>query len=276
MTLHVVTASTNVSQATECVDSWHQHATTPIKVLIVENGGDTGKPYAGTVPAFRRGVDEILDTTDAAIIACFHDDLLILEDGWDEKVIRYFDRYPQIGLAGFGGAKGLGHYGLYDKDVEYDPMHLARNGFRSDLVDAETHGMRSLLPEPVACLDGFSQIGRREFWEGHRLGYDITGQTKSPMYMWTENLQRPWTVLEDLGFIHHFYDGALGCLAARYGWQTWYLPLRAKHYGGRTAVGDVGYQAWAKTQHPEGDHGLWAQAHQIGYDAFTDVLPLRV
>jgi hypothetical protein len=269
MRLHVVTASTNLAQATACIDTWHKAARTPIKTLIVSNGGDTGQPYLGTVPAFRHGVDQILAETDADVIACFHDDLAIDEEGWDEKVLRYFDRYPAMGLAGFGGAKGLGHWGLYDERASYDPMHLARNGFRSDLVDAEVHGIRSLLAEPVACLDGFSQIGRRAFWLGQRASNPNTDPA------WQRD-PRPWTVLEDLGIVHHGYDGMLGCLAARYGWQTWYIPLRCKHYGGRTAVGDVGYQAWAKTKHPEGDHGLWQDAHKIWYEAFKDVLPLRV
>jgi len=263
MRLQIVTASTNIARAKACIDSWTQHATTPIKVLIVGNGGAEGHPYLGTVPAFRLGVDRLLAEPDVDLIACLHDDLLIEEDGWDEKVIRYFARYPAMGLAGFGGAKSLGAHDLYT--MPYGPMQLARGGFRSDLVDAEVHGLRSLLPEPVACLDGFSQIGRREFWLGVSEGFD--GAKLST---------RPWTELERLGIIHHGYDGMLGCLAKRYGWQTWYIPMRCKHYGGQTAVGDAGYQEWAKTKHPEGDHGLWQQAHTIWYDAFKDVLPIRV
>ena len=272
MTLGVVTCTTNAARASACIDSWHKHATTPISTCIVENGRGAD-PYLGTVPAFRRGVDMALER-DFDVIACLHDDVEIHEEGWDAKVLRYFARYPQMGLAGFGGAKGLGALDMYER--AYDPMSLARVGFRSDLIDAEVHGMRSLLAEPVACLDGFSQIGRRAFWLGERIGYDVTGQTKSPVHMWTETPERPWTVLEQLGFIHHFYDGALGCLAKRYGWETWYLPLRCRHLGGQTAVGDIGYQAWAKTKHPEGDHGLWEEAHRIGYEAFRDVLPIRV
>jgi hypothetical protein len=120
----------------------------------------------------------------------------------------------------------------------------------------------------VACLDGFSQIGRREFWQGLR--YDRGEVTDfgagGP----------PWTVLQDLGIVHHLYDGLLGCLAARAGWETWYLPIACRHYGGRTAVGDRGYQAWAAAQPQGGDHGFWREAHRIGYEAFRDVLPLRV
>ena len=72
--------------------------------------------------------------------------------------------------------------------------------------------------------------------------------------------RRPWTVLENLGIRHHLYDGLLGCLAKRYGWETWFLPVHCHHLGGVTAVGDQGYQAWAKTQTDGvGDQAFWAQ-----------------
>ena len=223
--------------------------------------------YLGSVGAFRLGVDHVLEQWQGAeVIACLHDDLELHDPHWGEQVLRHFDRQPACGLAGFGGALGLGDDDLYKKP--YDPMQLARRHFRSNLTNAEAHGVRSLLPERVACLDGFSQIGRREFWAGREpvtvLGASFRGAP------------RPWTTLQDLGFIHHFYDGALGCLAARYGWETWYLPIACTHYGGRTAVGDPGYQDWAKTQCEGGDHGFWKSAHRIGYDHFRDVLPLRV
>lgn len=286
MSLTVVTATTNLERARPCIESWIRKADGPLDpVLVVGNGMATPSQeeatsfpgrvvvlstdqYLGSVQAFQIGMEVAL-RTDAMIIACLHDDFEIFEQGWDGKVVKYFLRLPQLGLAGFGGAVGLGQPGMYDHP--YDPMSLARSGFRSDLVDAEAHGIRSLLVEPVACLDGFSQIGRRAFWEGRwaPAKHDQTAEVLSPAH-------RPWTVLKDLGFTHHFYDGALGCLAARAGWETWYIPLRSKHWGGRTAVGDPGYQAWAKQQDPKGDQGFWEAAHKIGYAAFRDVLPLRI
>jgi hypothetical protein len=266
-TLAVVTASTNLARAARCIQSWKDQAVTPIQVLIVENGHDS-QPYLGTVPAFRLGVDQML-LGDVDLIACLHDDVEILETGWDRKVIRQFERQPACGLLGFGGAIGLGDADLYQ--TPYSPMQLARIGFRSDLIDAEVHGARSLLPERVACLDGFSQIGRRQFWMGQR-PFPIDSPDIQGMIQWP----RPWTELEDLGLKHHIYDGALGCLAKRYGWETWYLPVRCRHLGGQTAVGDPGYQAWAKTQHEAGDHGFWEDGHRRVYHAFRDVLPLRV
>jgi hypothetical protein len=279
MTLAVVTSTTNPRRAESCILSWND-----VPTIILVNGRPwtaddattlgvsatwiTEPHYLGTVPAFRRAVDFVLrEMPEIEIIACLHDDLEIYDHEWSTRVIRHFERFPQCGLLGFGGAIGLGDTDLYQKP--YQPVQLARIGFRSNLVDAEVHGMRSLLPERVACLDGFSQIGRRAFWAGARWDASI------PRHMRQEDDKRPWTYLEDLGIVHHFYDGALGCVARRYGWETWYLPMRCKHYGGQTAVGDTGYQDWAKSQIEGGDHGFWQKAHDTAYEAFKDVLPLR-
>lgn len=271
MKLVIVSASTNPLRALPCLKSWG-----PIPTIIVCNGCEPlvdhadlrhvtwvlNKDYLGTVPAFRRGVDFALDHTDADIIAAIHDDLEMLDPDWGTKVIRAFERRPKCGLAGFGGALGLGSDDLYQ--TPYHPMQLARSGFRSNLVDAEVHGIRSLLAEQVACLDGFSQIGRREFFEGCDLDVNKASH------------DRPWTYLEDHSVTHHLYDGLIGALAARQHWETWYLPIRARHYGGQTAVGDAGYQAWAKAQIPGGDQGFWEKSHKLGYELFRDQLPLRV
>lgn len=281
--LVVVTASTNPNRAVPCLSSWG-----PVDKILVLNGPQASnssswrqhvgnavtleqQEYLGTVAAFKAGVDYALETTDAEVIANLHDDLIISDIQWVEKVLRRFDQQKEIGLLGFGGAIGLGADNIYQ--VPYQPQQLARIGFRSNLQDAEVHGVRSLLAERVTCLDGFSQIGRREFWMGDYLSV-VEGKLKiNPL---TEREDRPWDVLDTLGVHHHGYDGMLACLAARYGWETWYLPIRCRHLGGATAVGDQGYQSWAKTKDPMGDQGFWQAAHQIWYDNFRDVLPLRV
>lgn len=275
--LTVVTASTNLEQAEECLSSWQHHAAEPFSLVVVLNGpnaeGDLSlagdleaqvvlfTEYAGTVKAFQAGTEAAL-AGGAELIACLHDDLLITEPGWDEKVREHFRRHPDCGLAGFGGAVGLGDHDLYQKP--YAPQQLARIGFRSNLKDAEIHGIRSTLAEKVACLDGFSQIGRRAFWEG-----------KAPTGKWS--IGGPiWQQIADLGIVHHCYDGILGCFARRYGWEAWYLPIGCHHYGGRTAVGDAGYIEWAAHAIPSGDQGFWQLGHKIWYDTFLDVLPIRV
>jgi len=275
MSLCVVTATSDPERAKSCVESWGD-----VPLIIVVNGRPwhpsdaeatglqatwiTAPTYLGTVPAFNLGVQKALEQG-YQILACLHDDLEILDPDWAKKVITHFRRHPNCGLAGFGGAIGLGDADIYQKP--YEPVQLARIGFRSNLKDAEVHGMRSLLPEQVAALDGFSQIGRREFFAGWARMPDATLNNKrAPV----------WAMLEALGVTHHFYDGMLGCFAKRLGWETWYLPIPCHHYGGRTAVGDRGYQAWAEQQSVGGDHGFWERAHQIGYETFRDVLPIRV
>jgi hypothetical protein len=289
-TLAIVTATSSVERAIPCMESWIKTATDPPPIFLIHNGGEriegvsvTGTQvawashpeYLGSVRAFERGVAAAL-AGPFEIIACLHDDFEILEPGWDAMVRRCFAQQPNMGLAGFGGAIGLGAHDMYQKD--YDPMSLARVGFRSNLVDAEVHGVRSLLRERVACLDGFSQVGRRDFWRGIWSPAKIAAERTSRHTTQAERaVARPvWQNLAELGIVHHLYDSLLGALAARHGWETWYLPLRAQHHGGRTAVGDPAYQDWAKGQIQGGDHGFWLQAHATGYEAFRDVLPLRV
>jgi hypothetical protein len=288
-TLAIVTATSNVERAMPCLESWIRTAQDPPPLIFLVHNGRTPSPtriqvdgtsvawvstpdYLGSVRAFERGVAAAL-AGPFEIIACLHDDFEILEPGWDQLVKRAFAQQPEMGLAGFGGAIGLGAEDMYRK--AYDPMSLARVGFRSNLVDAEVHGVRSLLRERVACLDGFSQIGRRDFWQGIWAPAKIAADRGSPQA--SRAVAEPvWEELARLGIRHHLYDSLLGAIAARHGWETWYLPLRSQHHGGRTAVGDPGYQDWAKSQIDGGDQGFWQQAHAIGYESFRDVLPLRV
>jgi hypothetical protein len=263
--LGIVTATTDLPRASACIASWTRQASRELPLHCVVN------QYLGVVPAFRLGVDFVLAKyPDVDVVACLHDDLTIDEPHWDEKVEIAFERYPDLGLAGFGGAIGLGADGIYQ--TPYDPMQLARIGFRSNLLDAEAHGTRSLSGEWVVCLDGFSLIARREFLLGDRPSdrpWTAAGNGSAPH-------ERPWTYLQQLGLVHHFYDSALGCLARRFGWRVRFLPVRCQHHGGRTAVGDPGYQHWAAAQIDGGDRGFWEQSHRIGYDTFKDVLPLRL
>lgn len=267
LSLCVVTATTDPERAASCVDSWGD-----VDLVTVINGGTTRLPgrgimhtvsgYLGTVPAFAKGVEIALEEG-YDVIACLHDDLELHDPDWAKKVTRHFAEHPACGLLGFGGAIGLGAEDIYR--TPYDPMQLARVGFRSNLVDAEVHGVRSLMNERVACLDGFSQIGRREFWEGK--GRAVSGR----------DLELPvLNELQEAGMIHHAYDSALGVIADILGWEVWYLPIRCRHYGGRTAVGDQGYQRWANERTSGGDHGFWEAAHKILYNLGKGTLPIRV
>ncbi len=241
--LAVVTASLGLGDATRkaCVESWEAHARYALPTYTVREA-------YGVVPAFAQGVAQAF-ADGAEAVCCFHDDLRIDQDGWDVVVQDALDSGVQF--AGFGGAQGLGHGDLYK--VPYNPMQLARQGFLSNMQDAEAHGARVMVPTPAVVFDGFSQIGTRDWFEG------------------------AWKWLGESGIVHHAYDLALGCLAKRAGVQPGtLLPVRCHHFGGRTAVGSADYQVWARTQTPEGDQGFWENAHALCYKEFRDVLPLRL
>jgi hypothetical protein len=237
--LSVVTAT--LGEDSPHVARWSRLAAYEIPIYTVRN-------HMGVVPAFAEGV-RLAAEEGAEIIACLHDDVIIEEPDWDIHVTAWFDAQPKCVLAGFGGGKGLGHPDIYR--IPYDPMQLARVDFVSNMRDAEAHGRRVAIPTRVACLDGFSQIGRADF------------------------LRRSFQYLEKLGVVHHAYDSHLGVLAARAGGEAWMLPVKVHHLGGRTAVGNVEYQSWARGQNPEGDHGFWVKAHEVLYEDARGTLPLR-
>lgn len=321
MKLAVVTATLDYPRAQDCITGWWTSAWHPISTYIVGQGGfaagwtNSGKGYAtalgncflygspeilGVVPAFAIGVQKALEDG-AEIIACLHDDLLIEQSGWDQVVRDVFQKESQVGLVGFGGGTGLADENIYQ--VPYNPMQLARKDFVSNMRDAEAHGRRVTHPMRVACLDGFSQIGRREFWQGYAhtkslghvcptcgaTGFAPSAQTHRCAFCdGQENSDTDtnlFTLMQEWGVIHHFYDGMLGCFAKRLGWEVWMLPIACHHLGGQTAVGDARYHQWASdrrptglidTPQPGGDQIFWLEAHQIGYDHFRDVLPIRL
>ncbi len=270
----VVTATTDHERASACIRSWVDRAAHQWKLYVIENGGE--RLYLGTVPAFAEGVRQAL-AAGHEVIACLHDDLLIEQDGWDQSILFPFRARPQVGLLGFLGGTGLGDHDIYQ--TPYSPHQLARQGVVSNERNAEAHGRRVGLPTRVAVLDGFCQVGRRAFWEGKfRDGrLQRTDVYPGDPFAWTPsggtNL---FAEMASWGLVHHAYDAALGCFAARLGWEVWCFPIACWHQGGATAVADSGYTDWARTQHPDGDQGFWNDAHQIVYDKFRDVLPVRV
>lgn len=289
--LAIVTATADPNRAADCFRSWLRRSTYHLPVVVVYQPFNdeheknvkrlkpgkvsAGSPNvteavrtlldcfapgvhissqrpSGVVPAFAHGVRRAFDNPDVKAVLCLHDDVLIEQDGWDAEVISYLDgRSWEGAYFGFGGGQGLGDSRLYKTD--YNPMQLARQGFISNMRDAEMHGSRSVNRERVVCFDGFSAGGTRDWFE------------------------RAWHVLETLGFVHHAYDSALGCYARKVGIPYgMMIPVQVHHYGGRTAVADANYAEWAAKTIEGSDHGFWEASHRILYDQFPGQLPLRL
>lgn len=249
---------------------------TPV-VAVVQRGEGTGSvtafhgiydahpDYLGVVPAFARGCELALHAyPEARVIACLHDDTLV-QDPWEQDVLDYFESHPRCGLLGFGGAAQLGENDIHT--TPYSPFTLVRKRFMSNMVDAESHGIRVTTAREIACLDGFSQIFRRSALEGETGAIGFQEYTSSPTL---------FHELVNWGVRHHAYDAATGAFMARLGWETHLLPIRCVHLGGQTAVGDGRYTDWARAQTPNGDQDFWEQAHQLVYQHLKDELPIIV
>jgi GT2 family glycosyltransferase len=190
--------------------------------------------------AFQGSTFELTDKFD--VLAYLHDDTLINDPDWVDRVLKEFED-PKVGLVGFGGAMGHGDPRLYLKPYEY--QQLARNDFFSNMVDAENHGKRFTGQCDVAVLDGFALIVRREVLE------KVGG----------------WPLNTPIGYV--CYDYWLSCMTRRLGYKIRLVGVPCQHLGGQTFV-KLGMGR---------DEKHWKQyidSHRYIYDEFKDVLPYEV
>jgi GT2 family glycosyltransferase len=182
------------------------------------------------------------------VLCYIHDDLRILEPGWDTRVLNAFRHDPRCGLAGFGGATALGGDEIYKRP--YEVHQLGRRDFFSNMVGAEHHGKRVTTEMPIVFTDGQSMIVKRELLD------KIDGWSWWPFHL-----------------VHHAYDYGIACMARRHGYSAWLVPCHVEHRGGLTACGPKYHELAAKHG---GDAAVHAASHRFVYDTFRDVLPLRL
>jgi hypothetical protein len=208
------------------IESWYYNAAIPysLPIHIVSK--------KEILPAYQ----ECYEHTTEPILAYLHDDLLIYERGWEQRVLKEFDD-AKVGLVGIAGALGHGHPDLYHGP--YYLPRLARQNFLSNLRDWQIHGERLTAERTVAVLDGMAVIVRRELLD--KLG--------------------GWPVDSDLGY--HLYTEWLCCMAHRWGYKIRLVGIEAEHLGGKTSTLVAVKQNYEK-------------AHRLLYDSFQDVLPYRV
>jgi hypothetical protein len=182
------------------------------------------------------------------LVVYIHDDLNILEKGWDERVRRLFVSRPNAMLAGFGGAQILGDArALYH--TPYELHQLARFRFGSNMVNAQAHGRVVTEEEQVATLDSFTLILRSTFLD------EIEGWDWWP-------------------YPCHNFDNAVSCESRKRGYETWLIPVHVHHKGGETSCRPM-YQEWAKKKFG-GDAKVHADSHLLLYERYRGVLPIQI
>lgn len=194
----------------QCIEHLKGHSTGQPHLLIVDNGSneETASYLQEVADTYIRNDQNtgVIDAMNQAwplvstpYVMYLHNDVLLVERGWDEKVTHLLSILPNIGVAGFGGADGVEASGF-------------RYNFTSGMVNAEAHGRR-ITEEyiPSVVVDGFCLIIKRSLLEelgGIGVGYRI----------------------------HHFYDLDI-CLDAIYhGYRVATFNCGVNHLGGVTSV----------------------------------------
>jgi|SRR5215510_3229291 len=179
--------------------------------------------------------------SDEEVLCYLHDDVICREQDWDKRILKEFED-EKVAIVGAGGATRHGTRDLYKQP--YHLPNLRRDGYCSNVDDAETHGERFDGSKDVAVLDGFGLFVRRSFLD--RIG--------------------GWSLVAR-GCDFYCYDYAICAIARRYGYRIRVVGLRCHHLGGATSTkgveGITGQEAYDKS-------------HRWFYEEFRDVMPYEV
>lgn len=247
MNFALIIPSWNKERAQETAQNLVKYGKDIIQVVV--SGANKHDHRWGAVQSMAKGASKVQD---ADVLVFAHDDMEVYEN-WTETIDILFTGRPQVGLVGLHGAKGLGSEDIYR--TRYQLIQLARFYPMSNLLDAESHGVRSTVLQEVATVDGFFMAVRREAYQA------IGG----------------WEACLKDGIPYHMYDHWMAMALREKGYKTYLAPVSCKHHGGATEVGMADkYEEWAI----ENGFGSASEVHTKGhlafYERFRGQLPVRV
>jgi len=161
-----------------------------VHLIYIRNNKNLGPIYAYN-QGIKRGSSEY--------VCIMHNDVLIFEKGWLEKILNIMDRDREIGIAGLAGRKRINKKGLVD---ESSLVHNLQDN--EDLTSPMHKDV-----EDVAVLDGLCFIIRRAILE--KMG----GLDESYGYM-------------------HCYDLDTSLASLKWGYKNVVVNIEAMHLGGAT------------------------------------------
>lgn len=231
-------------------------------IYIVDNGSD---PYVrswllglregdqvirngeneGVVKALNQ-IYALASKTGADYIFYTHNDVMVYEKGWDDKIARILEQEnakgTKVGVAGFYGAKGIGTPDLYKTPYIIHQLIRLENVSNCNRMDP-VHGYRPIKHgqevEDVAVMDGFSLIVSVELLDKIG-GFD---RNYPP---------------------HHMYDNDICLESLDKGYRNIVISMDAQHLGGRTDVGENWNAPFNKSKAE-----IHADAHPIFYNKWN-------
>jgi GT2 family glycosyltransferase len=209
------------------------------------------------MPALNQAWRYLKDTTD--YIFYIHNDVMIYEKNFDDKIVRVIERENnipgkfKIGVAGFYGAKQIGVSGIYRTPYYINQLVRGENVSACTRMNPAVHGFRppSGEIEEVAVMDGFSLI----------VSVDLLNRL--------EGFDRSYP-------IHHMYDNDICLESLNSGFRNIVISMDADHLGGRTDVGENWAEPFGKTKQQ-----IHSDAHPIFWEKWKPgkhsvSLPFRV
>lgn len=177
---------------------------------------------------------EALKFATGDIVAFFHSDLIISEQGWDTSLLAQFERNEKLGLVGFIGSDEIDSSGGRGRgttsNFQGNTTKSCDKGICTEWTGspARAHGQTNPGFTKAAVVDGCAMIFRREVLE------------KVP-----ERLNFP---------PHHFYDRLLSSETREAGYEMGVLGIGCDHISGQTVNQEPAYNEMAQK---------WAEAHGL-------------
>lgn len=198
-----------------------------------------------------KSLQQAYENCETEILALTHNDVFVYEKNYDQRILSYFKKMPDLGGIGFFGSQGCGPIGERIQDV---PERGICAGM-SNMIEAEIHGMR--LEEEwcsAAIFDGFFMAFRMKMLKQGN-GFD----------------QRY--------HFHHIYDRDASLESIRRGFKNIVVNVPCHHWCGMTANRSE-YQKWidkkVETQDHKGDKWTHDENSQLFKEKWAKALPLYV
>jgi len=168
------------------------------------------------LPALKQG----FEATSADIICFMHNDVLIHEDAWDDRLISAFDNDPQLGLAGLFGAKGVHpNGGRYHCTSHMLGKIWGACGCHD--IAAIHHGELMTAIAPSVVFDSLAMFFSKQALSDLIYKTDSFAEWRSPS---------------------HFYDRFLSIKVLDLGYHMATIGIAFDHYGGGTSGSSPQYR----------------------------------
>ena len=195
----------------------------PLDLVYIRNEENTG-----VLDTFKQG----LEKSEAPITCFIHNDVLIHEANYDERITQAFDADPQLGLAGLFGARGVQPDGGREGSMS-NMLGLEWGGCECHALAAAHHGEHMTGIFPCAVFDGVGLFFRTSVLKDLANHSDIFADWRAP---------------------HHFYDRIMSLKVLERGYHMAVIGIGFDHYSGATANHSQKYVDFARKWLAEHGH----------------------